>query len=1389
MLPRWRAGTLLALTFLAGGCLKPAEPPADTVRQIPQVALPEPAAAWDCARPAHRRPGDRILHDVEEFRGHGSDPALCRLHFLPSTIRPEFVAATQVTWLIGPRGDSALSLGSFGRGAECSAVLQGGDAAATTPTHWPQATLFLRFRLNGPMAYGGGAPGWELDGQLLNLGPGLALKLAGRGPNGRNRHLPVLTVSSADGAQRRTAEFSADLADELQPGRWYALAVPWDGSRPEQPVTFRLDGRPCNVRSANSAAPVPTAAEITGPLRLGGDRSWGNVPLDLAGFAVYPTILTPEQTATLFAYGVGASPAAATEPARPEYERLTAANRPEGWQTPASGTTLSAAANDTLELSFAALKTGDASILLLSTPVEIDAGVETLDFWACSPSAPLEYGFAFVPLFADAKGGEIEGDGASFLASHIGAPNSRRGGLWWFIQAEIPRKKSASRFLGFRLRGEYTGSKLPTEPRRVYFADLGLDRLDYRRTALYYVVGNYRDNFLCTAFNSAGARAVTGAATAADEPFVLIDNLVDQAKQGRPARLDLELSVFDTQDRLVYQARRADLPAATAADARVRLPIPITAPGTYRIRGRSYHAETKAWFTTDWTKLIIIRGAGMPDALPPVRDTGLLVVNPQQPYGVFAPGAKPEIDFQIGHHPDLGTAPCELRWTVIPYDQWLPGWQAARKVTFDQSRAVTPGERLRIPHPGKRTAELVIAELWQNGRCREREERPLAVRNGLSKAPPFTARNRIPSLADLAGPGKNWMNVQFHSNPGQDLYAAVARDIGEAKKLTPNLGIGVELSRLNPLPGVYNWDALTPSLDLAEREQCRLVLYENLKWPVDWAPIEFQVDSRGRVHRGGVMWGYMVGKYLYPSGEVAPGIIEDFNRQLARRYLNHPGLGAYYFENEHIHSFGGPLDSYHEAYRRRFATFLEKRYRKIQELNRRAATAYARFADVPLPAMDEMGNPPAALLQADFHLFQMAAGEEFLRKREFAAVRQEDPQRPIIVYNLGDESAEFLRYVAANGGMMANGGVHSNVNTDFEYERFNAIPGLLYRMEPHDMWNYDPIPQGFDEMIFGMLGMGGRGLGFHIFLQGAWGHNSEFKYDAALKPGQKTGFDKLVGKAPMLRELRDTEKLHDPVGILGLHGLPELGGPFEWGAWNPHLALYVYNHYSPKFVPAEGDPAYLDGSQAIFIGGSGIDRRQSAYLLAFLQRGGRIVMEATAGQYDLEDPNADRPHAFLHAAGVDFFQAGETIPGIPWPHDRYRLAGGGEILVLRRPLWNDKWDTIIPPIMTWAGVNTRLANSGDRFMQIHVLQHDTTFYLATTHRSQQQSGYSGTSEWEGQVAFGRALPPGRYRVTELMGDREVGVFTPEQLAAGFPAGHYADLQLKIFRIAPCSARE
>lgn len=165
---------------------------------------------------------------------------------------------------------------------------------------------------------------------------------------------------------------------------------------------------------------------------------------------------------------------------------------------------------------------------------------------------------------------------------------------------------------------------------------------------------------------------------------------------------------------------------------------------------------------------------------------------------------------------------------------------------------------------------------------------------------------------------------------------------------------------------------------------------DNLKWPVDWAPVEFQLDDQGCAHRLGNMYGYMAGKYLYLNGSYSPQISHDFITQFARRYLNHPGLLGYYFENEHADTkwLEWPVSlSYDESNRRQFTQFVATRYGTVEKLNSAYGTTYTTFAQVQLPAASQHARKVAL---ADLLLYRRQATENSVLHNQVDAARAVD---------------------------------------------------------------------------------------------------------------------------------------------------------------------------------------------------------------------------------------------------------------------------------------------------------------------------------------------------------------------------------------------------------------
>lgn len=384
----------------------------------------------------------------------------------------------------------------------------------------------------------------------------------------------------------------------------------WNGEESgEKRVRMALNGAavPFVVKGTGAEAPVRLAPAA--PLLVGGDRNWSNVPIHLGAFAVYNQVFAPAELlkldrTDLKSQGAAAKTAEVAAKELPQYEKLPALNKAADWATPPAPLSVQEARNDTLRVALTTSQFPDMPVLRLKEPVALDTAVKSVNFWICQP--PQGKGaFSLIPLFEDHAQAEMEGPAQLFISQHSLPPNSRKAGLWLYRFTDVPR--GARKFTGFRFKLEDANIARDNDPTdAVFIKDIGLERIDYSRAELYYVVGNFRGNFRDTKFNAQGARALTEASGGSAQPCVLLDNLVDQSKADRPKLLDLQIEAFDTADRRVWSEKLANIPAEDLPDLARPIPVSLTQPGTYRIRGKSHDSATGRFFTADWTKLVAI---------------------------------------------------------------------------------------------------------------------------------------------------------------------------------------------------------------------------------------------------------------------------------------------------------------------------------------------------------------------------------------------------------------------------------------------------------------------------------------------------------------------------------------------------------------------------------------------------------------------------------------------------------------------------------------------------------------------------------------------------------------------------------------------------------------
>lgn len=228
---------------------------------------------------------------------------------------------------------------------------------------------------------------------------------------------------------------------------------------------------------------------------------------------------------------------------------LPALSRSDAWQAPADGVSVGVVPGDFLTLTVAGLKENDTRVVKLAAPVPLGSA-DAFNYWDCFPVTWDGFGVALTPLFEDKNGKAVDVGHTDFLDCHIGAPNSRRCGIWAYDT--WTRGTSAVVFTGFSVHVTYVQNPASTKPHTIYLKGFALEHTDYQTVPLYYMVGNYRENFCDTSFDNDRASTLTNENTGDLTPFVRLDNLIDQARDGRPGRVDVHYYVYDMHDTLIF---------------------------------------------------------------------------------------------------------------------------------------------------------------------------------------------------------------------------------------------------------------------------------------------------------------------------------------------------------------------------------------------------------------------------------------------------------------------------------------------------------------------------------------------------------------------------------------------------------------------------------------------------------------------------------------------------------------------------------------------------------------------------------------------------------------------------------------------------------------------
>ncbi|MFA6290886.1 MAG: LamG-like jellyroll fold domain-containing protein, partial [Victivallales bacterium] len=500
----------------------------------PEEKLPEPLVSWSCAFPPATQSGDDISSETQTFTVGGSDASLRQMRIMP--YGGKYGPPIPVRWIEDPTVGHAIS---NGYAALYAGVLQIGTGGGKL-NNATAMTLFIRFKMNSGMAFGG-SPSGEMDGQLMRLPPGAIFGIRGHGVSGKAPRIPFLELrcKDASGGKPSWRIYQYDGKDQIRIGEWTTLAVTWDSNTADGTVSkarMWVNGKEVKLKCEKNPLPSGALCPVEGPILVGGNGASGNVALTLASFAIYDKALTAPQIESLSvirrnAEVLGAVGTAAQPPAfefNPELDKAAA------WRAEGPGMTVEDVEGQALLVKVSKEEFGKASRMLLRSPLPL-RGAKWVNLWHFIETKSRGYNYEVEAIFENPAGTESYQSIGKGYDGHIGPPNPRASSIWKYLSVKTPQPTEGVVFKGLRIN--VRGNEKSTAPGEIYLRGLGLERIDYKKTSLYYVVGGFRDNFGCVGFNQCGARAMSDF-DGGSIPFVHLDNLLDYAKLKRPKKVN-----------------------------------------------------------------------------------------------------------------------------------------------------------------------------------------------------------------------------------------------------------------------------------------------------------------------------------------------------------------------------------------------------------------------------------------------------------------------------------------------------------------------------------------------------------------------------------------------------------------------------------------------------------------------------------------------------------------------------------------------------------------------------------------------------------------------------------------------------------------------------------
>lgn len=831
------------------------------------------------------------------------------------------------------------------------------------------------------------------------------------------------------------------------------------------------------------------------------------------------------------------------------------------------------------------------------------------------------------------------------------------------------------------------------------------------------------------------------------------------------------------------------------------LDLPLDHEGTYWVRVKSRWSRegerTDEIHEEEYRLDVISSATATPlvplTALPPTArpEGAYLRLAPDAPELIFAAGTpttlrlacwKPDEAVDRVRVELLGRTP--QVWTAQP--QWVDG-------------AFT----MNVPLPAlAEGAYRVRATLLDGEREVDRSERTIGMRGGVAAVakPPagiltwkqaLTRREPLFSLAALLPDDRRVLtdeevawDEQF--KPFLDRAGEVSHDIE----------VPANWRTCEPLPGVYDFRALDRFLDHAGSKGLSVLIRPEFRaWETpDWAPGRFERNERGFV-QGHPSYTFQGGRLNVVHSPELRAAYHRFITALTGHFTGHPALQGWMLCYEH------PGDAAFAGWREGYAPETVQGFRTAMAAQRDLAATNARWG-TGYRAWTEVAAPRSNASQAywfDWLQFRCVAVNDLL-KEFVTVVRERDSVRPIVMYRDGVTDFPWFR---DHGCSFANGGSHDAMGL-LEYAA-NDAEDLQERTEDHSPGDWTAyFPSQPDASLFAMLAGGWRNTSCKAFV-----FTSKYFTDLADRDRSLGRYRRLL---PLWTELRQTKSIgYQVMAINDLTGPLLQDHAMGFSLRDPWETLNVAQAQVPACL---GRPSVWSQAKLLVAGGGHriMTRAVIDQLITYVEGGGTLLMRADEGRACIEEPTTDwvllerfgftRPtgevrndvktvaaprDGRLWGAPAGSFMLRDTWAVLPpaaaqtealFPDGgaalSWRAFGKGRIAVLWAqtllpPMYGVASDTGFPlyrAAAAWAGVDLPTASDNRLFWTNFLVGNKAGDFYGLAHLGQWQGEPSGR---ESTRLHWLRLPPGRYRITELLSGRDLGEATQQQLAGdGLP---------------------